>query len=59
MKCPICGGRNTGLVGYRQYYCSDCYKEYRIYKKSIEVFQIEDDGTLTRKEVMSLAGSVK
>lgn len=46
MNCPICGGRATGKVGVNNYYCWDCCLEYRIEKEGVQVFDIDEDGSL-------------
>lgn len=46
MQCPICGGRATGKVGVDQYFCWDCCVEYRIGKEGVQLFEIDEDGSL-------------
>ncbi|HHY37048.1 MAG TPA: hypothetical protein GX518_05085 [Firmicutes bacterium] len=46
MTCPVCGGREVGKVGARQYYCHDCCVEFVVRRDRIQVYQVEDDGTL-------------
>lgn len=46
MNCPVCGGRATGKVGASHYYCWDCCVEYRIDKEGIQVFDIDEEGSL-------------
>ncbi|MBU2700914.1 putative nucleic acid-binding Zn ribbon protein [Sporomusaceae bacterium BoRhaA] len=44
--CPVCGRRGIGKVGTDQYYCWDCCVEFIEKNGQVEVFTIEDDGTL-------------
>lgn len=44
--CPVCGRRTIGKVGADQYYCWDCCVEFAVKGDQIEVFEIDDDGTL-------------
>jgi hypothetical protein len=46
VNCPVCGGKATGKVGVEQYYCWDCCVEYRKGKEGIDVFQVDEDGSL-------------
>lgn len=46
MNCPICGGKATGKVGIEQFYCWDCYIEYRIGKDGVQIYEVAEDGSL-------------
>lgn len=46
LVCPICGGRATGKVGLEQYYCWDCCVEYRINKEGVQIYDLNEDGSL-------------
>lgn len=46
MQCPICSGRATGKVGMEQYFCWDCCVEYRISKEGVQIFDLDEDGSL-------------
>jgi hypothetical protein len=46
MKCPICGGRAVGKVGFAQYYCWSCYLEYQYQDDVIKIFKVSEDGSL-------------
>jgi hypothetical protein len=46
VNCPVCGGKATGKVGADQFYCWDCCVEYRINKEGVQVFEVDEDGSL-------------
>ncbi|MGI6142516.1 MAG: hypothetical protein ACOYEK_01415 [bacterium] len=46
MTCPVCSGRDVGKVGAKQYYCRECCVEFVVRRDRIQVYQVEDDGTL-------------
>ncbi|MCL0028361.1 hypothetical protein M1N67_03755 [Peptococcaceae bacterium] len=46
MKCPVCGGKSIGKVGNDQYYCWDCCLEYKMSQDGIQIFELEEDGSL-------------
>ena len=48
IRCPVCGGRTIGKVGAGQYYCWDCCVEFGLGKKGIQVYRLEEDGTLVQ-----------
>jgi len=50
MNCPVCNGRSVGRVGMDQYYCWDCYLEYRLHGKDIRVYSVSEDGSLVDYE---------
>lgn len=45
-NCPVCGGRGVGKIGIGQYYCKDCCFEFVYKKDQLQVYTVEDDGTL-------------
>ena len=44
--CPVCGRKGIGKVGADQYYCWECCVELVVKDDQVEVFTIDDDGTL-------------
>lgn len=46
MMCPVCGGKSTGKVGVDQYYCWDCFVEFRRQGSEIQIFDVAEDGSL-------------
>ena len=50
MACPVCGSREVGKVGARQYYCHDCCVEYVVRPDEILIYQVNADGTLIALE---------
>ncbi|MBM7855020.1 hypothetical protein JOC37_001402 [Desulfohalotomaculum tongense] len=46
MNCPVCGGKATGKIGVEQYYCWDCCLEYRKSKEGVQIFEVDEDGSL-------------
>ncbi|AVX30099.1 MAG: hypothetical protein ACOY3H_03510 [Bacillota bacterium] len=46
MICPVCGGKSTGKVGVDQYYCWDCFVEFRRQGNEIQVYDVAEDGSL-------------
>lgn len=46
MICPVCGGKSTGKVGVEQFYCWDCCIEYKKNKEEVQVFDLDEEGTL-------------
>lgn len=51
MTCPNCGSRRIGEIGYNQFFCSDCFKEYKVFKRKVEIYNINDDGTIEIESV--------
>ena len=45
MKCPVCGGKATGKVGFDQYYCWDCSIEFVPTADGFRMYRLEPDGT--------------
>ncbi len=44
--CPICQGRAVGKVGTNQFYCWDCFLEFSSTNKGINVYNVDEDGSL-------------
>ncbi|MEW6769859.1 MAG: hypothetical protein AB1330_00510 [Bacillota bacterium] len=55
MNCPICGGKATGKVGVNHFYCWDCCVEYRLEKEGIQIFEIDEDGSLVNFDLSNKA----
>lgn len=51
MKCPICHGNTVGKVGNNQFYCWECHVEYSYSKNSLQIYEVDDDGSLIPIEV--------
>lgn len=45
MQCPVCGGRQIGRIGSREFYCWDCLIEYNV---DNEIFFVNEDGSLVQ-----------
>jgi len=41
--CPVCGSRQTGQVGNKQFFCWSCLVEYN---NCQEAFAVTEEGTL-------------
>ncbi|MEW6032183.1 MAG: hypothetical protein AB1645_04775 [Bacillota bacterium] len=46
MKCPVCGSRQTGLLGPGEFYCWRCFVEFAVGENRVEVYEVGEDGTL-------------
>ncbi|NLJ34334.1 MAG: hypothetical protein GX349_07070 [Firmicutes bacterium] len=46
MTCPVCGSREVGKVGAKNYYCHDCCVEFALHPKGMMVYEVNADGTL-------------
>jgi hypothetical protein len=46
MRCPNCNCRDIGKIGSNQYYCWGCFMEFNIAGDHVQLFQVEEDGTL-------------
>lgn len=44
--CPICHGKAIGKVGTNQYYCWDCFLEFTTNSNGVQVYQVDEDGSL-------------
>lgn len=47
LSCPNCKGKDIGKIGTSQYYCWDCFIEFAVTNHGIDVFQVEEDGSLS------------
>ncbi len=47
LKCPVCGQRSIGKVGADQYYCWDCCVEFIKNGQTTDIYNVEQDGTLS------------
>jgi hypothetical protein len=45
--CPNCNGKEIGKIATSQYYCWGCFIEFAYSDGKYDVFQIEEDGTLS------------
>lgn len=46
MKCPLCGGMQTGKVGADQWYCWNCAVEWNVKRGHLNLYEVAEDGTL-------------
>ncbi len=46
MNCPVCNGNAVGKVGVEQYYCWNCFIEFNTLKEDVQIFNVEEDGSL-------------
>jgi hypothetical protein len=46
MTCPLCNGKSVGKVGVKHYFCRDCYVEFIVHGDRVQVYEVEDDGSL-------------
>ncbi|SHG81050.1 hypothetical protein SAMN02745221_01027 [Thermosyntropha lipolytica DSM 11003] len=46
IKCPVCKGLQVGKVGSDQYYCWNCFLEFNYNKGRVNLYQVEEDGSL-------------
>lgn len=46
VKCPVCGGLQVGKVGSNQYYCWNCYLEFNFNRGRVNLYEVEEDGSL-------------
>jgi len=47
ISCPVCKRRAVGKVGAEQYYCWECCVEFVRRGDAVEIFSVEQDGSLT------------
>lgn len=63
LECPVCGVREVGKIGNQHYYCWNCWVEFRISCRGVEVFRVDPEGVLTsmsveeQKAYLALRGS--
>ncbi|NLZ38907.1 MAG: hypothetical protein GX893_04785 [Firmicutes bacterium] len=60
MKCPLCGGIDTGKVGTNQYYCWNCLLEFSMDgPDGFTAYYVDEEGTLISLAEMELMQSNK
>jgi len=47
LYCPNCKCKDIGKIGTVQYYCWGCFIEFSISNNQFDIFQVEEDGTLS------------
>jgi hypothetical protein len=47
LRCPNCNSKDIGKIGTNQYYCWGCFIELNIVGDKMNVFQVEEDGSLS------------
>ncbi len=51
--CPLCHSTMVGKVGASQYYCRNCYYEFKLGGKGVKVYKVGEDGILDEVEALS------
>ena len=51
--CPLCHSTMVGKVGASQYYCRNCYYEFKTCAKGVKVFKVGEDGGLDEVSALS------
>ena len=46
MICPSCGSRQVGYLPGNRFYCWGCFVQFVIGDTRIEVYEVDEDGTL-------------
>lgn len=46
MLCPLCKQKFVGKIGNNQFYCRECFVEFRINNDEITIYEVYDDGSL-------------
>lgn len=46
MKCPMCGGLQTGKVGADQWFCWNCTVEWNVKRGRLSLYEVTEDGSL-------------
>jgi len=62
VKCPACGAREVGNLTPTHHFCWECYVEFTVGDGGIEVYEVEEDGTLVplgRTVVRAVPGSTE
>ncbi|MBO8159816.1 hypothetical protein [Thermosyntropha sp.] len=54
VKCPVCKGTQVGKVGSDQYYCWNCFLEFNYNRGRVNLYQVEEDGSLLEIEKTEL-----
>ena len=47
LSCPNCQSRDIGKIANNQFYCWNCFIELTIDGDRLNVFQVEEDGSLS------------
>jgi len=47
LQCPNCKCKDIGKIGTTQYYCWGCFIEFSLSNNKLDIFQVEEDGTLS------------
>jgi hypothetical protein len=47
LQCPNCKCKDIGKIGTAQYYCWGCFIEFSLSNERMDIFQVEEDGTLS------------
>jgi competence protein ComGC len=47
LYCPNCKRKDIGKIGTHQYYCWGCFIEFAVVNDQFDIFQVEEDGTLS------------
>lgn len=47
LSCPNCQSRDIGKIANNQYYCWNCFIELTVDGDRLNVFQVEEDGSLS------------
>jgi hypothetical protein len=45
--CPNCKGKDIGKIGTHQYYCWRCLIELNVQGDRLQLFEVEEDGSLS------------
>lgn len=48
MDCPVCENRDIGKIGRSKYFCSNCFSEVSINKNKLNIFEIDENGSLVK-----------
>lgn len=51
--CPLCHSTMVGKVGVGQYYCRNCYYEFKTSAQGVRVYKVEEDGGLDEVEALT------
>lgn len=58
IECPVCKEIDVGKVNNSNYYCWNCFIEFRYkHKEEVYIYSIQDDGTLETAYKLNLQGS--
>lgn len=56
--CPYCHSTMVGRVGVNQYYCRNCYYEFKESKHGIKAYQLNEDGALEEIGLIGVGGTI-